>query len=496
MTTRDAVPGATSPDPGRGQAARNTAALLVSRVSIAAMGWVGSIVIARALSVEEWGQYSFVFGLLGLLSVITDLGVGRVVLARLVDPDDPAEAALVAGSFVALRVLLGLVGYVAAVAYVVVVPHPDAVVRATLLAGLVVVVATPSNALTLLYQSRLRLTVVAAAEAAGQVVQLALTVLVALVAPALLVFVLPVIVNELVKIGLKLRGVRRGDVPRPARQVQAWRWRGMLVEAIPLAIGTALATLLYKIDLVLLSRLDSFASVGLYSVGYKFADVLVLVTSAVLAPVLTLLVRAWPEDPATFRVRTREAVLVLAALGSAALAGFWVAAAPVVTALYGETFAPAVHATRLLVLGACLAMITQVGFVVLVATARQRVYPWVGLAGLALNVALNLWLIPRRSFEGAALATVATDVAVLVVMWAVVLRTVPVARLVPWRPLLALAGTAGVALALAPLAEDVLPWPVTATAGVLAVAAVAFTVRVPGTREAGPALARRVRGRA
>ena len=229
------------------------------------------------------------------------------------------------------------------------------------MAGLVVVVATPSHALTVLFQSRLRLTVVALAEAVGQLVQLALVIVVALLAPSLLLFVVPVLVNELVKLGLKVRAVRRDERLRPARQVELWRWRPMLVEAVPLALGTATATLLHKVDIIMLSRLDTFTAVGLYSVGYKFADVLVLVGSAVLGPTLTVLVAAWPQDPAELRRRTRAAALLLGGLGALSVAAFWAAASPVVVLLYGQRFADAALSSRLLVLGACLAMLSQRG---------------------------------------------------------------------------------------------------------------------------------------
>ena len=72
-------------------AARSTAALLVSRAVVSLLGWAGSVVIARVLSPQDWGHWSFVFGLLGLLAVVTDLGVGRVVVARLVQDDDPVD---------------------------------------------------------------------------------------------------------------------------------------------------------------------------------------------------------------------------------------------------------------------------------------------------------------------------------------------------------------------------------------------------------------------
>jgi O-antigen/teichoic acid export membrane protein len=485
------------------RAASNTAALLGSRVVVAGLGWAGSVLIARALSAEDWGQYSFVFGLLGIVSVLADLGVGRVVLARLAAdaspqgraghrPEDAEDARLLASSFIALRVVLGLLGYAVAMAYVLLVEHPAQVVQATALAGLVIVVATPSHALTVIFQSRLRMTAVATAEAAGQVLQLVLVVLAALLAPLLLVFVLPVLANEVLRLVWKTRALRRDrTAPLPARQVQLWRWRPMLVEAVPLAIGTAVATLLHKVDVVLLSRLDTFESVGQYSVAYKFADLLPLVASAVMAPWTTLLMLAWPSATADFRDRTRSASLVLAAVGAACAVAFWPAAGPVVTTLYGREYAPAADAARLLVAGACFAMLAHVAFCVLVASGRQRLYPVVGLLGLGLNVGLNVLLIPRQSFYGAALATVVTEVVVALLMWAAVWRTVPVRRLLPLGPVGLLGLTAAAVIAGGEAVSRLVPWPLVSAGSLLVVLALALRLDVPGARSLPGAVRRR-----
>lgn len=463
-------------------ALHNSIALLLSRVMVAAMGWAGSIVIARLLSPDDWGKFSFIFGLLGLLSIITDLGVGPVVLARLMD-DDEREVASVAGSYVALRLALGVLGYLAAVGYVLALGYPTSVVRATAVAGVVVVLATPSHALSVLFQSRLRLTVVAVAEATGQAVQLTLTVLAAVFAPVLLAFILPFIANEVVKIWLKLRSVRRGSVgPVPSRTAGISRWRGMLIEAIPLTIGTALVTLLSKVDILMLSRLDTFDSVGLYSVGYKFSDALELISFAVATPVLTLLVRAWSTDSEEFRRRSRETTLVLALLASVAITGFWASAEPLLTILYGPRFGVSAFSSRLLVAGSGLSMISYVGFTVLVAAGRGRLYPVVGIIGLTLNVALNFVLIPRMSYNGAAIATVISESIVLVVMWVLLTRAVPVDRLFPLAQLLGMAIATGAIVAASTLVEGVVPWPFLAAACVAASLMAAWVLKVPAIR--------------
>lgn len=445
-------------------ARRNTMVMLGSRVAVASMGWAGSMIIARALAPDDFGKFSFVFGLLGLLSVVTDLGVGRVVLAKLVECN-PWEVSYVTTAFIALRSVLGLIGYALAVGYVLLLGYSSDVVWATVVAGLVVVIATPNNAMAVMYQSRLRMASVAVAETFGQLAQLVATIAAVLWNPVLLVLVLPAVVNEIVGGAILVRGVRAGKAgPLPAARAQLWRWREMLVEAIPLSIGFALLTVLSKIDVLMLGRMDSFDSVGLYTVGYKFADLLSMVSSTVVGPVTTLLVATWPAQSEQFRQRTREAAMLLTVLAAAATAAFWPTADEVLSLLYGERFAEAGDAARLLVFGSALSMLTELGLMVLIATGKHRVYPWVAVGALGANVGMNLLLIPRMSFDGAAVATVLTEAAMLIAIWIVVARSVRIGNLFPFTQIAAIA-MLGVAVTVwtSLLAERFgVPWPITA----------------------------------
>ena len=438
-------------------AARATAAVLASRVIVAGLGWAGSVVVARSLGAEEWGQFSFVFALLGLMSVVTDLGVGRVVLAKLID-DDPDEIARTASSFLTLRTVLGLVGYVLAVGYVVVLGYPGEVVLATVLGGLVVVFATPSHALSVLFQARHRMLLVAVAESAGQVLQLALTVLAAVFAPTLLIFVLPAVANEAFRVVTKGFAVRRRSVGlRPSRHLDVHRWGPYLREAIPLAIGFALTIAMLKIDVLMLSLLDTFDAVGLYSIGYKFSDMMDTIALAAVAPVSTLLVAAWPSELPTFRKRTRTSALAFATFGGVAVAAFWPSADPLIRLLYGDRFVPGADAARLLVLGAAVMSLILLGVFLLASASKQRHYPAVALAGLILNVVLNLVLIPRYSYTGSAVATVVTFAVTVVALWVVIGRTMPVSGLLPVASIGVVAVVTAAVAALGSLLESAAP---------------------------------------
>lgn len=442
-------------------ASRNTIALLASRLTISVLGWAGTVLIARLLSPHDWGVFSFVFGLLGMMSIVTDLGVGRVVLARLLD-SDPEEADAVASSFVSLRAALGLVGYLLALGYVVVMGYDREVILATALAGLVVVVATPSHALMTLYQSRLKLTVVAAAEAFAQLFQLILTVLAAVTMPTLLIFILPAIANELLSGTWKLIGIRRGWVgTRITARPRAKLWREMLVEAVPLSIGLGMVTLLSKVDILMLGKLDTFDSVGQYTVAYKFADLMGNVVLAVLTPAAILLVAAWPLAPAEFRDRVRSTAVTIALLTAAAVVGMWAVAEPVIALLYGERFVEAADSTRMLLVGAVLGAITQLILVSLVSAGKHRAYPWLALGGLLLNIGLNYILIPSFSYTGSAVATVLTELVMLLAMWALMARTIGIRGLMPVGKLAQVGALSAAVCTLTTVCAKVwqVPWP-------------------------------------
>ena len=416
-------------------AAKATLAVVASRIVVAALGWAGSVIVARSLDPEQWGQFSFVFALLGVMSIVTDLGVGRVVLARLID-GDPEEVGRTASSFIALRTLLGVVGYLFALCYVVLLGYPGEVIAATAVGGLVVVFATPSHALSVLYQSRHRLLLVAIAEGAGQALQLLLTVAAALYAPVLLIFVLPAVANEVFRLVAKGVGLRSRSLGlRPSRHVEVHRWRRMLGEAVPLAIGFALTIAMMKIDILMLSLLETFDAVGQYSVGYKFSDIIDTIVLAAVAPVSTMLVAAWPSQPEVFRERSRTAATIFGLAGGVCVVAFWPSATPVIRLLYGERFVAAAPAARLLVVGAALMALIILGVFLLTAAERQRRYPVVALFGLALNVVLNLLLIPRLSYYGSAIATVITWAVTVILLWIVVARSMPVRGLLPIRNL-------------------------------------------------------------
>ena len=139
--------------PPPGTVGRGATGLLIGRVVSAIAGWTGTVVIARQLSPSDWGGYSFIFGLLGIIGLVVDLQVGRIVLREVLDAGD--DAGRVVGSYVMLRLLIGFVAYVAAVAIVAGGGYDQTVVLGTIVAGFGFLLIAPANGLAIWFEARL-----------------------------------------------------------------------------------------------------------------------------------------------------------------------------------------------------------------------------------------------------------------------------------------------------------------------------------------------------
>ncbi|MEZ5230195.1 MAG: flippase [Acidimicrobiales bacterium] len=394
----------------------NTAALVVGRLVIAVLGWSGTVLIARDLSTEAFGQFTLVFSLLGMLSIVTDLGVGRIVIGGLVG--DAPDRDRLAGTYILLRTTLGLLGYALALAVVTLADYPDPVPKATAVAGLIVVLATPSSAYDAAFQVTGRLARIAVADTLGQLAQIALTVALVVRGSSLVWYTVPGVLNAALVMLWKVPASHR-LIPFRYR-VDLRLWWVMLKEAVPLSAGAAFATLYYRVDSIMLASIADFEAVGLYGVAYKFVDLVHFIPGSLTVAILAPLAAAWPERTDEFLGHIRSGAMLLAVIGGGVVVGVWLFAEPAVSLLYGSEFAPAGLATSLAVSGEVLAFGSALLIAVMISVGRQKAYPLITLAGLGVNIAANAVLIPRFSIEGAAAATLGTESLVLAILlwWA------------------------------------------------------------------------------
>jgi O-antigen/teichoic acid export membrane protein len=163
------------------------------------------------------------------------------------------------------------------------------------------------------------------------------------------------------------------------------------------------AFLLLRSDIFIVRYQLGAAKTGVYSVAVSLADLL-YVLPAVVGTILFPRLSRMNDARRQWHASVRVAAIVLAAMTGAATISA-VVARPAVTLLFGPAFA---HADRPFVILA-VAMIFYGVNSVISNYAASRGFPafavWVWAVGLALNVGLNLLLVPRYGISGSAVAS-------------------------------------------------------------------------------------------
>ena len=190
--------------------------------------------------------------------------------------------------------------------------------------------------------------------------------------------------------------------------------RTALREALPLWLATLMSLVYFKGDTVLLRWLTNDATVGAYAAAFKIFEGTMIVPSVLLAAFFPVLVRAGQSDHRERRRTELELGALLLGLGALVGAILYATAGSVLRLMFGPAFSDATHALRVL----CAAMpILFFNFGLthfLIARHLERRNLMFAAIMVILNLAANLWLIPRFGGVGAAWATLVTEIALTV----------------------------------------------------------------------------------
>jgi O-antigen/teichoic acid export membrane protein len=165
----------------------------------------------------------------------------------------------------------------------------------------------------------------------------------------------------------------------------------------------------YRLDAILLSLLAPAKDVGIYMVAYRFVDQAFLLPGVFIAAIFPTLTRYVHTDDARRDPLVSRVVQVLS-LGAVAVAvAVFTLAAPLVSVIAGEEFSAAVQPARILAASLVFIFVSPIFYNLLIAMDRQRDLMAIGVGALLINLTLNLVLIPRYSYNGAAVATILSE---------------------------------------------------------------------------------------
>jgi len=387
----------------------NYLSLLSGTVLAKALGLVTVLMLTRALGVEDFGRYSLAFAYWALLNTLADLGgshIGGREISK--DPGNPRSAL---ESVIYLR----LIGCLLFLPVGVFLGQQLGLSNSLIVATYAGLFAGFEAFYDVYFSASMQLDKTAKARFAASIANVLLIGLAVWLHLGLLWIVTLAMLNPLVKLALDYRY----SPIAPKLSAPDWqRIKLILRDGWPLWLAGIQYIILARVDTMLLQVLSPTGhhDLGIYSAAFRVSEVMALFINSLCPAMLPLLVqRAHEPERINFLARTGVR-LILTALMTMSLLIFCYA--PWIASLYGPGYAESATCIRILIWSQAFAAVNAMCYYLLLVYNMQGKRPVImaNLLLTALNVGLNVVLIPLFKAEGSSWATVITEVAILLAM--------------------------------------------------------------------------------
>ena len=206
----------------------------------------------------------------------------------------------------------------------------------------------------------------------------------------------------------------------PLRFKLNWQIISVLMQqALPFAVGNLFNLLYFRIDAVLLSKLspDGVEANGWYGMAYTLVNAFTILPGAfMMGAMFPVLSRAFEKAPGDFPKAYTFGVRWMVLSGIPFAVGLTTLSHEIAAALFtAETVDNIAAALRWLGGSGGLIFLTTVVLTVLRAADKRRAFSLLMATTAVLNIGLNLFLIPRFSHVGAAIAMCISEAYLLIV---------------------------------------------------------------------------------
>lgn len=400
-----------------------------------------ALLMLRILAPEGAGRYQFAVVFIGYMEILTRFGLGTLLTREVAR--DHAESNRYLSNVTILRLLLWLASLPLMGVVLWLYVAFGGVARETVIAvGLFTVglfFSNISDALTALFYAHEKAEYPAAISTVTTITRASLGVLALLLGGGVIGLAAVSVVSNIAAVTI-LSYLLLQKILRPFQNNDPGLRRYMLGESLPLMINHLLATLFFRIDVLILQPTWGDRAVGFYGAAYKYVDGINIIPSyftLAIFPLMSRYAQTARDSLARAYILSLRLLLMIAlpvAVGTPFIAR------ELILILGGYQYLPdSMIALQLLIWFLPFSFINQVTQYVLIAIDQQRFLTRAFLIGVAFNVGVNLLLIPRYGYQAAAITTIFSEWALLIPFYYSVRKNlchVPWVN-VAWRPVLA-----------------------------------------------------------
>mgnify|MGYP000927956209 CR=1 FL=1 len=430
--------------------ASNTLIQIIGKVITTATSLVLITALTRYLGVEGYGEFTTIFSYVSFFAVFADLGFFSIMVREISKPHSQTQK--IVNNIMTVRSILGIVVFLLCFVIALFLPAYNETIKY----GIGIIAfgwfwTTINSTYVGVFQAKHQMYKATLTDIIGRLIILGLVLFFIQQGYSLLAIVSAYAIGNMINF---LGSVVLGWGLVPFRFAFDYSlWRKMFAEALPMGIVLLFGVIYLRIDSVMLSLMKTQTDVGIYGAPYKILEILALIPGIFMGNVFPVITRYYNEKDDRLYIALQKSFDFLATIALPLVAGTFLLAMPIIGFIAGGEFqsattlgnifghqANSAMVLQILIFATGIIFISQIFTNTAVAIGKQRelVWPYILFAGV--NIVINLLLIPKLSYIGASIATVITEFLVLLTIWQIVKKHLPLMHIkfgIIWKAVIA-----------------------------------------------------------
>ncbi|MEE0935222.1 MAG: flippase [Methanobrevibacter sp.] len=385
---------------------KNMSWLFVSQIIAAICGFVWTILIARYLSVSDYGIMNFAISFTGIIAITMDLGISTHIIRHIATDFDSAPKYL--GNAIPLKSIFSFLTILLALIILIIMKCNEFTIQITLL----FTIERIFSSMISLFNGSLQAIEEGKYQAIGNI----------LLNSLLLIFILLSIIDNFGLYGITLAYVAanffvvifqyivvKKRITKPKFELNIEFCKKITLYSIPFALTSFFGMIIYSADMVMLTSMVGSYENGIYSAAYKLISVLTLFFGVYTAVIFPVMSRFYKNEKnllvISFEKSLKYIMLIIIPITFATM----LYSNDIVVLFFGQKYSPTSTVLSILMWTVSLGFINGVCQNLLNASHKEKYVTLIFLVATLANIILNFLIIPKYSYNGAAMTTVLSE---------------------------------------------------------------------------------------
>lgn len=388
--------------------AKNTGILFISSIFNYLFGFIYTIYSARYLGVEGFGVLSFAIALGTILAVFTDLGLGSLTTREISRDISLADKYL--SNVLSIKLVLSLVAFGFIVLFIQFFSYNYNIeaIYSIYIVCLSYLFINFSSIFYSVFNSYEKMEYQSIGQILNSLLILIGVFIVIFYSLNIVGFALIYLISSIIVLILNVvLFTRKFFLPKLKKDT--YFWKSLMKEALPLSFYVVFSIVAFRIDTIMLSILKGAIAVGIYTAGYTLMQALLVVPSMYTTAIFPVLSKFYMTSKDNLAFSFRKSFKYLFMLGLPISVGVTLLSSQIIEIFYSNTYNLSILVLQIVIWTIPFMFMNALFRTALTSINKQKVLLNTTLLGMAINIVLNLLIIPIYSYIGSAIITVITE---------------------------------------------------------------------------------------